>query len=48
MEGYGPVGEKRSKDLAGRLVDISATFPGGYEGSGLRGVQMSAPSSINP
>ena len=39
MEGYGPVGEKRSKDLAGRLVDASATFPGGYEGSGLRGVQ---------
>jgi hypothetical protein len=39
MEGYGPVGEKRSKDLAGRLVDTSATFPGGYEGSGLRGVQ---------
>jgi hypothetical protein len=39
MEGYGPVGEKRSKDLAGRLVDVSATFPGGYEGSGLRGVQ---------
>jgi hypothetical protein len=39
MEGYGPVGEKRSKDLANRLVDVSATFPGGYEGSGLRGVQ---------
>jgi len=39
MEGYGPVGDKRSKDLAGRPVDTSATFPGGYEGSGLRGVQ---------
>jgi len=39
MEGYGPVGEKRSKDLAGRPVDTSATLPGGYQGSGLRGVQ---------
>jgi hypothetical protein len=39
MEGYGPVGEKRSKDSAGRLVDTSATFPGGFEGSGFRGVQ---------
>jgi hypothetical protein len=39
MEGYGPVGEKRSKDLAGRLVDTSATFPGGFEGSGFRGIQ---------
>ena len=35
MEGYGPVGEKRSKDLAGRLVDASATFPGGYRGLGI-------------
>ena len=39
LEGYGPVGEKRSKDLAGRIVDTSATFPGGFEGLGLRGVQ---------
>jgi hypothetical protein len=39
LEGYGPVGEKREKDLAGRLVDASATFPGGYEGVGLRGLQ---------
>jgi len=39
MEGYGPVGEKRSKDLGGRPIDASATFPGGFEGSGFRGVQ---------
>ena len=39
LEGYGPVGEKRAKDLAGRIVDTSATFAGGFEGSGLRGVQ---------
>ena len=39
LEGYGPVGEARTKDLAGRPVDASATFPGGIEGSGFRGVQ---------
>jgi hypothetical protein len=39
MEAYGPVGEARTKDLAGRAVDASATFPGGFQGSGLRGVQ---------
>jgi hypothetical protein len=39
MEGYGPVGEKRSKDLGGRPIDASATFPGGVQGSGFRGVQ---------
>jgi mono/diheme cytochrome c family protein len=38
-EGYGPVGERRSKDLAGRAVDISAVFPGGFPGSGPEGVQ---------
>ena len=39
MEGYGPVGEARTKDLAGRAIDESATFPGGVQGSGFRGVQ---------
>jgi hypothetical protein len=33
MEGYGPVGEARTKDIAGRAIDPSATFPG------FRGVQ---------
>ncbi|MDQ3011406.1 MAG: DUF1592 domain-containing protein, partial [Acidobacteriota bacterium] len=28
FEGYGPVGERRTKDLAGRAVDVNATFPG--------------------
>ena len=27
FEGYGPVGERRTKDLAGRPVDTQATFP---------------------
>ena len=39
FEGYGPVGETRTKDLAGRPVDTSATFPGGVDGSGFAGVQ---------
>jgi hypothetical protein len=39
MEGYGPVGEARTKDLAGRAIDASATFPGAIEGAGFRGVQ---------
>jgi len=39
FEGYGPVGETRAKDLAGRPVDAHATFPGGSEGTGLSGLQ---------
>ena len=39
FEGYGPVGERRAKDLASHTVDSRATFPGGGEGSGLEGVQ---------
>jgi hypothetical protein len=38
FEGYGPVGEKRDLDLAGRAVDDSATFPGGADGRGLAGL----------
>lgn len=38
LENYGPVGELRTKDLAGRPVDTRATFPGGDEGDGLEGV----------
>ncbi len=38
FEGYGPVGERRSKDLAGRTVDARATFPGGSQGDGLDGL----------
>jgi hypothetical protein len=39
FEGYGPIGEKRSNDLAGHPVDTKATFPGGSQGSGFEGVQ---------
>jgi hypothetical protein len=39
LENYGPVGEARTKDLAGHAVDTQATFPGGSQGSGLQGLQ---------
>jgi hypothetical protein len=38
FEGYGPVGELRTKDLAGHPVDARAEFPGGAQGSGLEGL----------
>jgi hypothetical protein len=39
FEGYGPVGEARTRDLAGHGVDTQATFPGGSQGVGLAGLQ---------
>jgi hypothetical protein len=39
FEGYGPVGNARMKDLAGRPVDTIVTYPGGMQGSGLTGLQ---------
>ena len=39
FEGYGPVGERRAKDLAGRPVQINATFPDGTEETGLAGLR---------
>jgi hypothetical protein len=39
FEGYGPVGDSRTVDLAGRPVDTQATFPTGIQGSGFEGVQ---------
>ena len=38
FENYGPVGDRRTKDLAGRTVDTRATFPGGSEGEGYEGL----------
>ena len=38
FEAYGPVGESRLEDLAGRRVDTEALFPDGSTGSGLEGV----------
>ncbi|HUB79338.1 MAG TPA: DUF1592 domain-containing protein [Bryobacteraceae bacterium] len=39
FEGYGPIGDRRTKDLAGRLIDAMATFPGGSQGAGYQGIQ---------
>ena len=39
FEGYGPIGEKRSRDLAGRPVDTQAVFPGGSQATGFLGEQ---------
>lgn len=39
FENYGPVGERRDTDLAGRRVDTQAILPGGVQTSGFAGVQ---------
>jgi hypothetical protein len=39
FEGYGPVGGARKNDLAGRPVDTMVTYPGGFEGDGLAGLE---------
>lgn len=39
FEGYGPTGERRSKDFGGRPVDTQAVFPGGSSGTGLEGLR---------
>ncbi|MCU1293268.1 MAG: hypothetical protein JWP08_2118 [Bryobacterales bacterium] len=39
FEGYGPVGNGRMNDLAGRPVDTNVTYPGGVQGVGLIGLQ---------
>ena len=39
FEGYGPVGDVRTKDLAGRTIDTKAVFPGGTEGSDFHDIE---------
>lgn len=39
FEGYGPVGEARTVDLANRPVDVKADLPGGVEADGVPGVE---------
>jgi hypothetical protein len=39
FEGYGPIGERRERDLGGHPVDARATFPDGSEGTGLDGLR---------
>jgi hypothetical protein len=38
FEGYGPVGERRARDLGGKPVDTKAVFPDGSEVEGLGGL----------
>jgi hypothetical protein len=38
FEGFGPMGERRANDLAGRAVDARAAFPDGTNGSGIAGL----------
>ncbi len=39
FEGYGPIGERRQRDLGNRPVDAAAVFPDGSEGVGLEGLR---------
>jgi hypothetical protein len=39
FEGFGPVGDARTADLAGRPVDISVVFPDGTQGAGVPGLK---------
>src|SRR5262249_14824170 len=39
FEGYGPVGERRARDLGNRLVDAKAAFPDGSKGEGPDGLR---------
>jgi hypothetical protein len=39
FEGFGPVGERRTKDLGGRPVQTTATFPDSKERDGLPGLR---------
>jgi hypothetical protein len=38
FEGFGPIGERRARDLGGRPVQTTATFPDGTDRSGLSGL----------
>ncbi|MFY7952764.1 MAG: DUF1592 domain-containing protein, partial [Armatimonadaceae bacterium] len=39
FENFGPVGERRSRDMGGKPVDIRAPFAGGVEKSGVEGLR---------
>lgn len=39
FEGFGPVGERRARDLGNRPVETAATFPGGVDGTGVEGLR---------
>jgi hypothetical protein len=39
FEGYGPIGERRTNDLAGRAIDARAAFADGTQAQGIAGLQ---------
>ncbi|HXT58892.1 MAG TPA: DUF1592 domain-containing protein, partial [Pirellulales bacterium] len=39
LEGYGPIGQRRERDLGGRPVKALAVFPGSGQGDGLEGLR---------
>ena len=39
FEGYGPIGDRRERDLGGRPVAAQASFPDGSQGQGLDGLR---------
>jgi hypothetical protein len=39
FENFGPIGELRMKDLGGRPVETTATFPNGTDRDGLKGLR---------
>jgi hypothetical protein len=39
FEGFGPIGERRAKDLGGRPVQTAAAFPDGIDRNGLEGLR---------
>ena len=39
FEGFGPIGERRTKDLGGKPVEIAALFPDGGERKGMDGLR---------
>lgn len=39
LENYGPIGERRQRDLGGRPVDAAARLPGGPTATGLHGLR---------
>jgi len=39
FEDFGPIGERRAKDLGGRVVQTGATFPDGKDRNGLQGLR---------
>jgi hypothetical protein len=39
FEDFGPIGERRTRDLGGRAVETTATFPDGKERTGLPGLR---------